>query len=55
MEKAKVFFTDFRTRVGTSQGIKLQRLIKKAGIVQCPLFHDKQSLSNRFTSASSRP
>ena len=32
MEKAKVYFTDFRTRVGTSQGVKLQRLIKMAGI-----------------------
>ena len=34
MEKAKVYFSDFRTRIGTSQGVKLQRLIKKAGIGQ---------------------
>ena len=32
MEKAKVYFTDFRTRVGVSLTEKLQRLIKKAGI-----------------------
>lgn len=32
MEKSKVYFTDFRTRVGASLTEKLQRLIKKAGI-----------------------
>ena len=32
MEKSKVYFTDFRTKVGVSQGVKLQRLCKKAGI-----------------------
>ena len=32
MEKSKVHFTDFRTRVGVSLTEKLQRLIKKAGI-----------------------
>ena len=32
MSKAKVYFSDFRTRLGVSQGVKLQRLIKKAGI-----------------------
>lgn len=32
MEKSKVYFTDFRTRVGISLTEKLQRLIKKAGI-----------------------
>lgn len=32
MEKAKVFFTDFRTKIGVSQTMKLQRLIKRAGI-----------------------
>lgn len=32
MEKSKVCFTDFRTRVGVSLTEKLQRLIKKAGI-----------------------
>lgn len=32
MEKSKVYFTDFRTRVGVSLIEKLQRLIKKAGI-----------------------
>ncbi len=31
MEKAKVFFTDFRTTPGVSQGQKLQRLCRKAG------------------------
>ena len=34
MEKAKVYFSDFRTRVGVSQGVKLQRLIRRAGIDQ---------------------
>lgn len=33
MEKSKVYFTDFRTRVGVSLTEKLQRLIKKAGII----------------------
>ena len=32
MEKAKVFFTDFRTQVGVSQCAKLQKLIRAAGI-----------------------
>lgn len=32
MEKSKVYFTDFRTRVGVSLTEKLQHLIKKAGI-----------------------
>ncbi|MCR4676579.1 MAG: DUF362 domain-containing protein [Sphaerochaetaceae bacterium] len=32
MEKSKVYFTDFRTRVGVSQGEKLKRLIRAAGI-----------------------
>ena len=32
MEKSKVYFTDFRTRVGVSLTEKLQRLIKKAGM-----------------------
>ena len=32
MSKAKVYFTDFRTQVGVSQGVKLQRLLRKAGI-----------------------
>lgn len=32
MEKSKVYFTDFRTRVGVSQCEKLKRLIKTAGI-----------------------
>ena len=32
MEKAKVYFTDFRTRLDVSQGIKLQNLCKLAGM-----------------------
>ena len=32
MEKAKVYFTDFRTRQGVSQGKKLQKLCRAAGI-----------------------
>ena len=34
MEKAKVVFTDFRTRLDVSQGVKLQNLCKRAGIEQ---------------------
>ena len=32
MEKAKVYFTDFRTEIGVSQCAKLQKLIRAAGI-----------------------
>ena len=32
MGKSKVYFTDFRTRLGVSQGVKLQKLMRKAGI-----------------------
>ncbi len=32
MGKAKVYFTDFRTGLGSSQGVKLQKLCRKAGI-----------------------
>ncbi|MCR5222085.1 MAG: DUF362 domain-containing protein [Lachnospiraceae bacterium] len=32
MERSKVYFTDFRTRLEVSQGVKLQNLCKKAGI-----------------------
>ena len=32
MEKAKVYFTDFRTQLDVSLGVKLQRLGRKAGI-----------------------
>ena len=32
MEKAKVYFTDFRTGLDISQGVKLQKLCRKAGI-----------------------
>ena len=32
MEKAKVFFTDFRTQLDVSQGVRLQKLCRKAGI-----------------------
>ena len=32
MDKAKVFFTDFRTKLDVSQGVKLQRLCRRAGI-----------------------
>lgn len=32
LEKANVFFTDFRTRIGVSQCAKLQKLIRAAGI-----------------------
>ena len=32
MEKSKVVFTDFRTKLDVSQGVKLQNLCKTAGI-----------------------
>ena len=32
MNKAKVYFTDFRTKIGVSQCTKLQRLCRAAGI-----------------------
>ncbi len=32
MEKSKVYFTDFRTQIDVSQGKKLQKLCRKAGI-----------------------
>ena len=41
MEKAKVFFTDFRTRGGESLTTKLQRLCRKAGI-------DEIDMENKF-------
>ena len=34
MEKAKVFFTDFRAQLGDSLPSKLKRLIIKAGMEQ---------------------
>ena len=34
MTKAKVFFTDFRTKLDVSQGVKLQKLCRKAGLGQ---------------------
>ena len=37
MEKAKVFFTDFRAQLGDSLPSKLKRLIKKAGMEQLEL------------------
>ena len=32
MEKAKVYFTDFRTKLNVSQGVKLQKLCRQAGL-----------------------
>ena len=37
MERSKVYFTDFRTTVGTDLGTKLKRLMKKAGIGEIDL------------------
>ena len=36
MEKAKVYFTDFRTTPNTSLTVKLQRLCRRAGIADIP-------------------
>ena len=33
MEKSKVYFTDFRTRLGEGLPSKLKRLMKAAGLV----------------------
>ena len=32
MEKAKVYYTDFRTQANVSQGMKLQNLCRRAGL-----------------------
>ena len=40
MEKSKVFFTDLRTKPGTNLLDKLEKLIKKAGILDID-FKDK--------------
>jgi hypothetical protein len=32
MERAQVYFTDFRCKVGTNNVMKLQKLCKRAGI-----------------------
>lgn len=32
MEKSKVYYTDFRTKLGEGLPTKLKRLIRKAGI-----------------------
>ena len=32
MEKAKVYFTDFRTKPNVSKGVKLQKLCRQAGL-----------------------
>ncbi len=37
MEKSKVYFTDMRCKVGTSLQMKLEKLIRKAGITSLPL------------------
>ena len=34
MAKAKVYFTDFRTKLDISQGVKLQKLCRRAGLEQ---------------------
>ena len=36
MEKAKVFFTDFRTKLDVSLTVKLQKLCRRAGIAEIP-------------------
>ncbi len=42
MEKSKVYFTDFRTRMGEGLPTKLQRLLRKAGISDI-------DMNNKFT------
>ena len=32
MERAKVYYTDFRTQANVSQGMKLQNLCRRAGL-----------------------
>ena len=51
MEKAKVFFTDFRAQLGDSLPSKLKRLIKKAGMEQLELdgkLVKKKSLPEKY-------
>ena len=40
MEKSKVYFTDFRTRLGEGLPSKLKRLMKAAGIVHIFMEHN---------------
>ena len=42
MAKAKVWFTDFRTQLDVSQGMKLQKLCRKAGM-------EKVGFDGKFT------
>ena len=39
MEKSKVYFTDFRTRLGEGLPSKLKRLMKAAGIQNMDMDH----------------
>ena len=39
MEKSKVYFTDFRTRLGEGLPSKLKRLMKAAGIQNIDMDH----------------
>lgn len=48
MEKSKVYFTDLRAPVGTSQLDKLKRLIKTAGIGQIDMDHKMVAIKIHF-------
>ena len=50
MEKSKVYFTDFRTRLGEGLPSKLKRLMKAAGIQDMDMDH--KFVAIRCTSVS---
>ena len=48
MEKSKVYFTDFRTRLGEGLPSKLKRLMKAAGIQNIDMDHKFVAIKLHF-------
>ena len=48
MEKSKVYFTDFRTRLGEGLPSKLKRLMKAAGIQDMDMDHKFVAIKMHF-------
>ena len=48
MEKSKVYFTDFRTRLGEGLPSKLKRLMKAAGIQNMDMDHKFVAIKLHF-------
>ena len=51
MEKSKVYFTDFRTRLGEGLPSKLKRLMKAAGIQNIDMDHKFVAIKLHFGEA----